>query len=71
MARKLDPQYPTSSCAPVFSVKWRNCAGSGPTTSVPEDFRETSLGMTQRVLACYLVPRQTIERFVNSIRHES
>ena len=36
---------------------------------IPEDF-ETSIEIFSRVLGHYLVPRQTIERFVNSIRHE-
>ncbi len=36
---------------------------------IPEDF-ETSIEVFSRVLGHYLVPRQTIERFVNSIRHE-
>ena len=36
---------------------------------IPEDF-ETSIEIFSRVLGHYLVPRQTIVRFVNSIRHE-
>lgn len=41
----------------------------GANDVIPEDF-ETSIEIFSRVLAYYLVPRQTIERFVNSIRHE-
>ena len=41
----------------------------GANDVIPEDF-ETSIEVFSRVLGYYLVPRQTIERFVNSIRHE-
>ena len=41
----------------------------GANDVIPEDF-ETSIEIFSRVLGHYLVPRQTIERFVNSIRHE-
>ena len=41
----------------------------GANDVIPEDF-ETSSEVFSRVLGYYLVPRQTIERFVNSIRHE-
>ena len=41
----------------------------GANDVIPEDF-ETSIEVFSRVLGHYLVPRQTIERFVDSIRHE-
>ncbi len=40
----------------------------GANDVIPEDF-ETSIEIFSRVLGHYLVPRQTIERFVNNIRH--
>lgn len=41
----------------------------GANDVIPEDF-ETSIEIFTRVLGHYLVPRQTIERYVNSIRSE-
>lgn len=41
----------------------------GANDVIPEDF-ETSIEIFTRVLGHYLVPRQTIERYVNSIRTE-
>lgn len=41
----------------------------GANDVIPEDF-ETSIEVFSRVLGYYLVPRQTIEQFVNTIRHE-
>lgn len=42
----------------------------GASDVIPEDF-ETSIEIFTRVLGHYLVPRQSIERFVNSIRREN
>ncbi|MEG2004847.1 MAG: cation:proton antiporter, partial [Bilophila sp.] len=41
----------------------------GANDVIPEDF-ETSIEIFSRVLGHYLVPRQTVERYVNSIRNE-
>lgn len=42
----------------------------GASDVIPEDF-ETSIEIFSRVLGHYLVPRQSIERFVNNIRQEN
>lgn len=42
----------------------------GASDVIPEDF-ETSIEIFTRVLGHYLVPRQTIEKFVNNIRKEN
>ena len=61
VARKLNPK--------VHIVVRTRLRRLGADDVIPEDF-ETSIEIFSRVLGHYLVPRQTIERFVNSIRHE-
>lgn len=68
MARKLNPKVHivvrTRFLGEVDALR-----RLGADDVIPEDF-ETSIEIFSRVLGHYLVPRQTIERFVNSIRHE-
>lgn len=70
------PPWPASSNPKVHIVVRTRFLGEvdalrrlGADDVIPEDF-ETSIEIFSRVLGHYLVPRQTIERFVNSIRHE-